>query len=172
MDDANREQTVEYVTMNLFNGGRWLFPLLLAFSETACTSDTEKARTMLNRGYQLIREEKGDEAAKAFEEVLSLYPQTAEATEASKLLIERKALMAAANERVKKTQVLAAKTALEAFKLDCGRYPTQQEGLAALTADPGVKGWSGPYLSNPLDKELEYTANGNGEPTVSVRMVR
>lgn len=152
--------------------GKWLSPVLLAFSETACTSDTEKARTMLNHGYQLIREEKVDEAAKAFEEVVRLYPQTAEATEASKILIERKAFMAAASERVNKTQVLTAETALAAFKFDCGRYPTQEEGLAALMADPGVKGWTGPYLRSPLDKELEYMANGNGKPTVTARLGR
>ena len=45
--------------------------------------------------------------------------------------------------------------ALDLFKLDMQRYPTQQEGLEALIQPPlGASGWSGPYLkqkSVPLD---------------------
>jgi general secretion pathway protein G len=37
--------------------------------------------------------------------------------------------------------------ALDLFRLDVGRYPTQAEGLAALVEHPvGVDSWSGPYL--------------------------
>jgi general secretion pathway protein G len=36
---------------------------------------------------------------------------------------------------------------LELFRLDVGRYPTQEEGLKALvTAPTGATGWNGPYL--------------------------
>jgi general secretion pathway protein G len=48
-------------------------------------------------------------------------------------------------------------TALDLFLIDIGRYPTQQEGLQALVADPGgLAGWHGPYLKSrasgiPLD---------------------
>ena len=35
---------------------------------------------------------------------------------------------------------------LDLFKLEVGRYPTQQEGLQALVAPPaGVNNWNGPY---------------------------
>ena len=38
-------------------------------------------------------------------------------------------------------------TALDTFKLDVGRYPTTQEGLAALIVVPaGLTKWNGPYL--------------------------
>ncbi len=38
---------------------------------------------------------------------------------------------------------------LDAYLLDVGRYPTQEEGLEALvSAPPGVDRWSGPYLKN------------------------
>jgi len=38
-------------------------------------------------------------------------------------------------------------SSVETFRADVGRYPTDQEGLAALTSEPpGVEGWAGPYL--------------------------
>lgn len=37
--------------------------------------------------------------------------------------------------------------AIDKFQMDCGRYPTQGEGLAALDVKPsGLVGWRGPYL--------------------------
>jgi len=46
-------------------------------------------------------------------------------------------------------------TALDLYMIDVGRYPTQQEGLAALIANPGtLASWHGPYLKTtgvPLD---------------------
>lgn len=43
--------------------------------------------------------------------------------------------------------IKSLKTALNNFKLDCKRYPTESEGLKALiTSPPQVKGWRGPYL--------------------------
>jgi general secretion pathway protein G len=45
-------------------------------------------------------------------------------------------------------------TALDLFELGVGRFPTTQEGLAALrTAPPSATGWKGPYLKKtvPLD---------------------
>lgn len=39
------------------------------------------------------------------------------------------------------------KIALGMFESNCGRFPTTEEGLAALVTQPGdVKGWAGPYL--------------------------
>jgi general secretion pathway protein G len=46
-------------------------------------------------------------------------------------------------------------TGLDLFLIDVGRYPTQQEGLSGLVANPGsLPSWSGPYLKGtvvPLD---------------------
>lgn len=44
--------------------------------------------------------------------------------------------------------------ALDAFRLDVGRYPTTDEGLVALQIKPeGMDNWDGPYLKKkvPLD---------------------
>ncbi len=44
-------------------------------------------------------------------------------------------------------QIADIDKALEIYKLDVGRYPTNEEGLAALMKRPGTgNGWAGPYL--------------------------
>ena len=49
------------------------------------------------------------------------------------------------------TQISNLDLALDAFEVDCGRYPTSEEGLAALTQAPlNVKGWKEPYLKKGL----------------------
>ncbi len=62
-------------------------------------------------------------------------------------------------------QVKNLKAALQTFRLDVGRYPTTQEGLAALNKAPGnVKRWRGPYLDellpeDPWGNPYVYVAN-------------
>ena len=53
-------------------------------------------------------------------------------------------------------EIKSVSTALDLFLVDNGRYPTQQEGLQALVANPGgLASWAGPYLKSsagvPLD---------------------
>jgi general secretion pathway protein G len=52
-------------------------------------------------------------------------------------------------------QIQNLESALDLFKLDLQRYPTQDEGLTALVARPaGLQAWNGPYLKDksvPLD---------------------
>lgn len=44
-------------------------------------------------------------------------------------------------------QIADIEKAMEIFKLDVGRFPTNEEGLDALNKRPGsAPGWSGPYL--------------------------
>lgn len=48
-------------------------------------------------------------------------------------------------------QIKDLESAAEMFKLDIGRFPTDQEGLPALVTQPaGVAGWNGPYLRKGL----------------------
>ncbi len=64
--------------------------------------------------------------------------------------------------------------ALELFKLDVGRYPTPEEGLASLAkAAPSETNWNGPYiadagaLNDPWGKPYLYKAPGDhGEADV------
>jgi general secretion pathway protein G len=51
------------------------------------------------------------------------------------------------NPKIAKTQMEMLRTALDAFRLDVGRYPNSQEGLQALLERPaGADRWDGPYL--------------------------
>ena len=46
-------------------------------------------------------------------------------------------------------QVKNIAASLELYRLDAGRYPTQQEGIAALVKAPsGAAAWNGPYLAD------------------------
>lgn len=46
-----------------------------------------------------------------------------------------------------KTDIAGIESALELFEVDNGRYPSSDEGLAALMDAPsGMKNWKGPYL--------------------------
>jgi len=53
--------------------------------------------------------------------------------------------------------------ALDLFEQDTGRYPTTEEGLQALIADPQLPSWRGPYIKSnsiPLDpwgNEYKYS---------------
>lgn len=50
-----------------------------------------------------------------------------------------------------KVQINALGQAVERFHLDTGRYPTDDEGLQALTEPPaGEAKWHGPYVSEDL----------------------
>lgn len=52
---------------------------------------------------------------------------------------------------VAKAQLEAFARALDAFRLDVGRYPTGDEGLGALTTRaPGTPKWNGPYLQRAV----------------------
>ncbi|MFQ5588149.1 MAG: type II secretion system major pseudopilin GspG [Nitrospiria bacterium] len=65
-----------------------------------------------------------------------------------------------------KAQIELFGTALDAFRLEIGRYPTSEEGLQALRENPGeAAGWDGPYLRKevPLDpwgKPYHYQSPG------------
>ena len=59
----------------------------------------------------------------------------------------------AANQKAAKTQIEMLGQALDAFRLDVGRYPSTSEGLNALVANPGVEGWNGPYLKKGLPND-------------------
>jgi general secretion pathway protein G len=65
-----------------------------------------------------------------------------------------------------KAQIELFGTALDAFRLDIGRYPTSEEGLKALREKPSnADNWSGPYLPkeipvDPWKKVYVYRSPG------------
>lgn len=65
-----------------------------------------------------------------------------------------------------RTQIESIATALEAYYIDCGNYPTGEQGLGALRkkpeTSPSSDSWAGPYLykdvpKDPWGYEYEYT---------------
>lgn len=55
---------------------------------------------------------------------------------------------------VAKSQIVGFEKALDTYRLDMGRYPSIEEGLAALLTRPSdnASKWNGPYLKKiPLD---------------------
>jgi general secretion pathway protein G len=71
-----------------------------------------------------------------------------------------------------KASFTSLENALERFKLDCGRYPSADEGIAALyTAPDGLDDWAGKYLTksralrDAWDNDYIYVIPGpDGEP--------
>ena len=66
-------------------------------------------------------------------------------------------------------QIADLDKALELFKLDVGRMPTTEEGLAALSAKPAAvsSGWNGPYLKggvppDPWGRPYQYKLGADG----------
>ncbi|MDP9129453.1 MAG: type II secretion system major pseudopilin GspG [Candidatus Binatota bacterium] len=72
-----------------------------------------------------------------------------------------------ATAKAAKAQIELFGTALDTFRLDVGRYPTSQEGMAALMQKPGgVERWDGPYLRkdlppDPWGKPYVYKSPGD-----------
>ena len=68
---------------------------------------------------------------------------------------------------VAKTQIRMLKTSLQTFRLDVGRYPSNEEGLKSLVEKPASnKLWRGPYLeellpSDPWGNPFFYAPNAN-----------
>jgi type II secretory pathway pseudopilin PulG len=61
------------------------------------------------------------------------------------------------------------RTKLECFRRDCGRYPTDREGLWALALNPGATNWCGPYLTKiPPDLWRHRYYYGCSNDTVSL----
>ncbi len=53
-----------------------------------------------------------------------------------------------ANVKTAEVQIKMLKGAIQVFRLDTGRIPTTEEGLAVLMQNKNVKRWDGPYLED------------------------
>jgi len=77
-----------------------------------------------------------------------------------------------------RTLIGAFCTALESYNIDCGRYPTAEQGLQALWEKPTIQPisdkWSGPYINkeipnDPWGNPYEYTTPGHNGLPYSIR---
>jgi general secretion pathway protein G len=72
-----------------------------------------------------------------------------------------------------KAQIAALLDALQTYRADTSSFPTEEQGLQALRADPGVPGWKGPYLSkdipvDPWGRPYRYSVI-DGHPHIASR---
>ncbi len=83
-----------------------------------------------------------------------------------------------AREVAAKNQIQIFSLALNAYYLDCGAYPTQEQGLEALWEKPVLEpvpaGWSGPYLDkaapkDPWGRAYEYSFPGPNNLPFGIR---
>jgi general secretion pathway protein G len=57
--------------------------------------------------------------------------------------------------------------AVDLYAKDCGKIPTEAEGLKALLTNPGVPAWEGPYIrggkipKDPWGNAFRYTVSSN-----------
>lgn len=72
-----------------------------------------------------------------------------------------------AKQSTAQAQIESLSQALDAFRLDMGRYPTSQEGLQALREKPttNAEKWDGPYIkkelpADPWGAQYQYKAPG------------
>jgi len=71
-------------------------------------------------------------------------------------------------------QINAYMTALGAYKLDTGTFPTTEQGLQALRLKPeGVENWQGPYLQKEIENDpwghpyvYHYPGDHGDEPDI------
>ncbi|MCA6121845.1 type II secretion system major pseudopilin GspG [Bradyrhizobium sp. WSM 1704] len=69
-----------------------------------------------------------------------------------------------------KIQIESFSSALDLYYLDLGRYPSSNEGLAALTRSNNAPGWNGPYLrggvvpNDPWGHSYIYRTPGERAP--------
>jgi general secretion pathway protein G len=76
--------------------------------------------------------------------------------------------LGSAKSEAAKVQVQQISSALDLYRLEIGRYPTQQENLTALIeAPPGLSKWNGPYLKkkeaivDPWGRPFSYKVPGD-----------
>lgn len=83
---------------------------------------------------------------------------------------ELKEKMVRAKANAASTEVGMLKAALERYAVDCKKYPTTEQGLAALVEKPAGlaegSGWDGPYLRGGIPKDpwgnpIQYRVSGD-----------
>jgi general secretion pathway protein G len=70
-----------------------------------------------------------------------------------------------------RTDISVIEGAIDQFEVDCGRFPTNDEGVGALVQAPGnVQSWRGPYIkrgipSDPWGNAYVYRYPGTNNPS-------
>lgn len=148
-------------------------------SMQGCTDNEASARKLYNKAMTLQQAGNAESAIVVYKKVVAEYPETETSVEVNKilssLLASQEAAKKEAEAATKGVMQEIIKTALDMFRLDNGRYPTEKEGLRPLIAAPnGLSNWRGPYISKAdadfltkfgsgyLDKIFDYQGSDDG----------
>ena len=115
---------------------------------SGCGDPEAAARAKYNEGMSLQRDGRIDEALSVYKKLVEKYPQTEIAVEVNKSLLALGAIDALSSEigadidrkRVEKTKadLGALEAALNLYRLDNFQYPTENQGLTALSERPRI----------------------------------
>ena len=110
---------------------------------------------MPNEGPILEQEDKEKQAQRMFSEIIAKYPETQIAVGVNQRLLNKEILDKALVEVLTNRRLEIIRMALDAFRLDIGRYPTTAEGLDVLLGKKSNEdNWKGPYLPMPCKSFL------------------
>ncbi len=97
----------------------------------------------------------GKNAGFTFIETLAVLAVTA--LLASQVGVAAHALIQRAKVSSAKNQIELFKIALQSYYIDCGRFPTQEQGLMALWEKPAMypvpESWQGPYIDRKIPQD-------------------
>ncbi|MBQ6780220.1 MAG: type II secretion system major pseudopilin GspG [Treponema sp.] len=114
------------------------------------------------------RKVSGIDAGFTFVETLAVLAVTA--VLAGQAAVAANALLQRARIAGTKTQIESLKIALHSYYIDCGSFPTEEQGLSALWQKPQVspvpENWNGPYTDklipkDPWGNEYQYAVSGS-----------
>lgn len=115
---------------------------------------------------ECFKERKKESEGFTFVETLAVLAIAAVLTAGS--LLSATKLIAMAKKTAAKSQIEQFSSALQTYFLDCGRFPTSEQGLAALWEKPVLypipENWNGPYVdrkpgNDPWGTDFKYLSS-------------
>jgi general secretion pathway protein G len=131
----------------------------------------KSGRTNGGRGKKVA----GDSVSAGFTFVETLAVLAVTAVLAGQVTVAAHAMLQRSRSAGARTQIESLRVALQSYYVDCGSFPTEEQGLSALwekpVAEPVPENWNGPYTDKAVPKDpwgVAYryaVAGGSGMPS-------
>jgi len=116
----------------------------------------ESTRIMNNEALPLLQNDKEKQSKELFAEIFAKYPETLISAGVNQGFLQKEIFEKSVDEVLANKRLDLIKTALDAFRLDMGRYPTATEGLDSILWNKSNEdNWQGPYLPMPCKSFLD-----------------
>lgn len=129
------------------------------------------ARKMWRRHLASERQVAGISAGFTFVETLAVLAVTA--VLASQVSVAAHAMLQRSRVAGTRMQIESFRVALQSYYVDCGSFPTEEQGLSALWKKPSVppvpEDWNGPYTDKAVPKDpwgMDYCYAVSGSPSM------